>query len=694
MEIQKYYIDGKEALSFTGTVDAKTYYGYNTTFEASAAPVWQETRCLTLYFYKDLSTGKISIHAIASQYKDNTTGDITFTISGLPKNSSLVVQDDQGEASFNSSTGVCTGTFRWDTCCTDGLVMDNINDFKNLSIKITSKTNIDKIKIISSDYSKKYINIGTLPYSIKSTTKIVTINDYLNPTVPPGIYPTKQDVYFDFSTDVINVLSAVNETPTLAKYIAYDNLSPANPFIATVQDGKGNVLFDGGFPKFYNNRYNTSWKVFSDLNASFRYLANAMDFISNTDKVSQGNKNILVLGDANTGESYNINETGTSDFRTSFAGVAKIMGYTLTYKTSSSYSDGLLNPSLTELNDYCGVLFMSSKYLTTPRITDNAVTNLLLFREAGNGIFIITDHGGNYTSSTEASDFPYKSGAFFCTANKLITNFGAYFTGNYDRTSVNVGFLRTNYGDHPLYNNLTDSEDIYAGRSESKINITETPSFTPSNFPGETVTTGYNTINIMVELKNGSIINRSYTYGINVPEIIHYYDPIGTDYPSTFELKSNPFIIDMLIDYSQSLTENIFGYIQHNNTVIGEFTYDGTDTNITYYSGYDSKILMKDGDTLKTMIISPIVYQRTLYINIPLQISDYRKLSILTNDIIRDNNVLANIKFSSIFSNGSNNTINNNNEKYMTMLSINNKTKSKFYYKYPKLIKDIRNGII
>jgi hypothetical protein len=698
MEIQKYYIDDKETLVFTGTVNAVTYYGYNTTFGASAAPVWQESKCLTLFFYTDISTKKLSFMAIASQHDDDIDGDVSFTVSGFPSTSELVVQDDQGEASFDPSTGTVSGIFKWVGCCTDGLAMDNINGFENLTLEITSKTNIDQIKIISSDYSTKYIDIGELPFNIASESKIVTINDYLNPSIPPGIYPTSQTVYFDFDSEVSSVLSTVDDNPTLAKYIAYDNLDPANPFIATVQDGKGNVLFDGGFPKFYNRDFDITWSVFSDMSASFKYLANAMDFIANLDKVSQGNKNILVLGDSNIGENYNINETGDTDFRTGFEGVASIMGYTLTYKTREDYTSGYLDTTLIELNNYCGVILMSSGFNTEPLITDLAVTNLLLFRESGNGIFIISDHGLELTDIETAGTFPYSNRAFFCTANKLIVNFGSYFSGDYDRTNVNVGFLRDTYGDHPLYNNLSDSEDIYAGGSESKINIPETISYSIENFPSETLSDGYSQLNVMVVLTNGNIINRSYTYGINVPEIIHLYDNNKIDYPSSFDLDTNPLVIDLDISYDQTLTENMFGYFQYNDIVIGEIDYDGTTTTINYYDGYDGTLNILDGDIIKIIIISPIEYQRTFYISIPLQITDYRKLSMLVNDIIRDNNVLENISFNSIVSNFNDNSsvqeIGDNNEKYMILLSINNKSKTKFYYKYPKLIKDIQNGII
>jgi hypothetical protein len=519
-------------------------------------------------------------------------------------------------------------------------------------------------------------------------------NDYIYPNLAPGIYETSQKVSFEFSPEVDSIISTIDENPVLAKYIAYDNLSPANPFIATVQDGKGNVLFDGGFPKFYNNNYNTSWSVFSDLNASFKYLANAMDFIANPDKVAAGNKNILVIGDANTNNSYCILGTATSDFETSFRGVAAIMGYTLTFKTRGSYSGGYLNPTLEELNDYCGVLFMSSVNTSTAYITDLAITNLLLFRESGNGIFIISDHGNNYTDINTVKN---GCSGFFCAANKLIVNFGAYFTGNYDRTSVNVGFLRSTYGDHLLYNNLTDDEYIRAGGSESKINITESTIYNISNFPKISLTDGYSQINILVVLNTGEIINRTYTYGIKVNEIIHFYDKNNLDYISSFKLDSNPFIIDMQIEYNQSLTSDMFGYIQWNDDTIANFTFDKDtkNTTINYYNGYSNTIQIKDGDIIKTSIVTPLTYKRSLFISLPIEITDYRKISILCADIIRDNNILENISFSkfNIFST-STESIQDNQEKYLLQLAINNKTKSKNYYKYPLLIKDIRDGII
>ncbi|MFO5742513.1 hypothetical protein ACLBPW_30955, partial [Klebsiella pneumoniae] len=47
--------------------------------------------------------------------------------------------------------------------------------------------------------------------------------------------------------------------PVHCEYIAYDGdaATGGSPFIAVVQDGTGNVLYDCSFPKFYNLNYDT-----------------------------------------------------------------------------------------------------------------------------------------------------------------------------------------------------------------------------------------------------------------------------------------------------------------------------------------------------------------------------------------------------------------------------------------------------
>ena len=284
------------------------------------------------------------------------------------------------------------------------------------------------------------------------------------PAVPSSIIPKIPE----------STVSKVPETTTtiqvVAKYIAYDNLSPANPFIAAVEDGLGKVLLDGGFPKWYNGSCNTGWTAYSQMTGSYKYLFDALNYISNPSKVAAGNKKILIIGDAEASENYSIKSTSIplGGFNTSINTVCNLAGYIPTFKTRSDYGTQI-DCTSSELDQYVCVLFFSTVYTSAKLITDNAIQSLINYRKNNNGIFIITDHGDNIANIADATTATYTG--FFRTANHLVTNFGCYFTGNYDRTPVNVGFLRTTYGSHPLWKNLADSESIHAGGSESKVVI-------------------------------------------------------------------------------------------------------------------------------------------------------------------------------------------------------------------------------
>ena len=83
----------------------------------------------------------------------------------------------------------------------------------------------------------------------------------ITPSVPPGNYYSNQTIAFSFDPAVNGVTMTTGMyPPSLSKYIAYDTLTPPGPFIAVTEDGRGRVLYDGGFPKIYNNRI-TGWNA-------------------------------------------------------------------------------------------------------------------------------------------------------------------------------------------------------------------------------------------------------------------------------------------------------------------------------------------------------------------------------------------------------------------------------------------------
>jgi hypothetical protein len=291
--------------------------------------------------------------------------------------------------------------------------------------------------------------------------------------------------------------------PTLSEYVAYDTLNPPNPFIAVTQDGRGNVVYDGGFPKFYNMSAPAAGTAFASLSGAHKYLYNALNFVSNKAKVNAGNRKVLILGDAIAAENYPVKSATPTGFYTTFVNVFAIAGYTPVFKDRADYS-GTLNPTLEELDGYCAVLLLSSDYSTpTGRFTAAGVTAMVAYREAGNGVILITDHGPDIPDVTTAANGAY--GAFFRTANQLVAEYGAFFSGLYDRTPVNVGFLRSTYGDHLLYNGMANTDNIAAGPSESRVFIANYPRYKPNELPKLELETGCYNIQILTRLKDGTV---------------------------------------------------------------------------------------------------------------------------------------------------------------------------------------------
>ena len=328
-----------------------------------------------------------------------------------------------------------------------------------------------------------------------------------------GIYSDRQTVDWITSNAVDFVMFTINGlTPTLSEYIAYDTLNPPNPFIAVTQDNRGNVVYDGGFPKYYNIYWNGATS-FAGLTGAGKFFYNTLNFIANKEKVKNGNKKVLILGDAVPGESYPIRSGESMGFVTTFSRVCALAGFTPTFRDRNQYTPaGMLNPDKAELDQYCSVIIMSSDYYNAfGRLTPAAVKALLEFREAGNGVFMITDHGPVISKINNSGKLDVEFAAtgkyigFFSTANQLAAEFGAYFSGDYDRFPVNVGFIRENYGDHVLYNNMTNAQSIHAGYSESRVFIADYRRWKPDELPPLELEDGCYNIQILAKMKDGSV---------------------------------------------------------------------------------------------------------------------------------------------------------------------------------------------
>ncbi|ARV77394.1 virion structural protein [Pseudomonas phage Noxifer] len=437
--------------------------------------------------------------------------------------------------------------------------------------------------------------------------------DKVVPSLPGGYYVSERTVSWSFDPSVTGVAYSLNGLPpSISEYIAYDTLVPPNPFIAVTQDGKGRVVYDGGFPKFYNTQAPAPGTPFASLSASFKYLYNAINWTADPMKVAAGNKKILILGDVPAPSNYAVKDVGANGFFTSFTNLCQSVGFTPTFKDTSDYG-GYLNATLSEMSNYACILVMGAIGGGDPKITNNCVTDMTSFRASGGGIILITDDGPDIPNIGAAYPPPQVSRQFFVTVNKIAVQFGAYFTGLYDRTPVNVGFLRANYGDHPLYAGMDNSESINAGGSESKVIVTTTTLVAPGTIGPITFPVGTsNKIHWLVKTSDGSIYTYSFVYNIDTGEIILFKDANGNEI-SQIDIGWD-YLAKPRVDLSGTGLGTLQGSIYKGGVKVGETYYDETNgTKQIWFAGVGVPVV--NGDVIQATVDVPFTYSRNMTIN-------------------------------------------------------------------------------
>lgn len=363
----------------------------------------------------------------------------------------------------------------------------------------------------------------------------------------------------------------------------------------------------------YSNLTKVVYDPRSQLTASFKYLYNAINWVADEKKYAAGNRKILILGDQISTGSYQVKGTGANDFYNSLSRLCAVVGFTPTFKDSSDYPVGQLNPTAAELDQYACVLLMASRSGTAAWITDAGVDALVAYREAGSGVIMITDHGPDITDIAGAYP-PAGGAAFFWTANKLAIRFGTYFTGNYNRSPVNVGFLRSTYGDHPLYSGMADTESINAGSSESRVQVQIYPDVLPGNVPPFSIPLGRTIIQVVAILNDGSSVPFKITYDV-VNWQMSFSDGTVT--------KGNGQTLDVGVKNQTLMKVLGSGYIgpaaagtvSKNGTKLGDITYTAAGGIIQTWDGAgDGPVKVTNGDKFTVTLTSPIAISSTVTI--------------------------------------------------------------------------------
>lgn len=459
----------------------------------------------------------------------------------------------------------------------------------------------------------------------------------ITPTPAPGSYMNAQSVSFAFSADITGVAFTKDAAPpSISKYIAYDTLVPPNPFLAVTEDGKGRVVYEGGFPKFYNAANPAGPVNFAALTPAGKFLFNALNWVANPAKVALGNKKVLILGDGISTEAYPVKSLAPSGFYNALVYICSVAGFTPTFVDISDYGGVNLNPTLAQLEQYACILLMSSMHVDVARITAQAVNDLVTYRENGNGLIVITDHG--YVLNSIADVTAVGSG-FFKTANAVISRFGAYFTGDFGRTPVNVGFLRANYGDHPLYAGMLNAEDINAGGSESKVVVTTAATVAPGVVPPIVVSnTGLNIVNLLATLADGSVITTRIVYNIQGQEFV-FMKSVNRN-TSVEETNAGIAWADLAGKVSVNLNVDgstlgtVWGEILLRGKRVGEVYYSGGVSNVYWYAGSAAATPIRHSDIVQLAVGVPFNYSKNLTVNRVEPVKANKNLSL--DSLVKD----------------------------------------------------------
>lgn len=363
----------------------------------------------------------------------------------------------------------------------------------------------------------------------------------------------------------------------------------------------------------YTNLQKTLYDPRGQLSASFKYLYNAILWVANQKKVTAGNRKILILGDAVAAANYAVKSTSANGFNTSFVRLCAAVGFTPTFKDVSDYVGGSLGCTAAELDQYACVLLMSSASGSTAYMTDACMANLVAYREAGNGLIVVTDHGPVISNISQANSVGLGA-AFFWTANKLITQFGAFFSGDYNRTPVNVGFLRSTYGDHPLYAGMTNDESISAGGSESRVQVATFTSLTPGQVQPFAIGNGKTIIRVAAVLNSGEIIPYKIEYNVVSFKVTFSDGTQVRDNGQQLDVGAkNQSLIQAAV--AGSLAENAAGIVYKNGTRVGTLSYTQAGGTVQTWDGAGTgPVKVQNGDTFSVGLTTPLTMTSTITI--------------------------------------------------------------------------------
>jgi hypothetical protein len=330
-----------------------------------------------------------------------------------------------------------------------------------------------------------------------------------------------------------------------------------------IDDGLGAVILDGAFSKYYNGRIGTGTEE-----PTRRYFINAMKYLNRKGR-SNGSKKALLINDASIVDNggagaYSVRSAVSSGFATFLPSLFTDAGYTLTIKDRDDYAGNELNPTLTELDAYDVIFFLGSR--VSVGISTVVAKLFAAVRKNKIGLYLCTDHGTDDVAG------------YYIGVNGILKEItDAKFYGSYDFSpGTTVGYNKSLYGDHPLFEGMADTEVISGSTSDSNV-VQSVPS--PLVLPQTvTVDQAYTTLKFAVQdISTGELTSETYNYYVNAEPlytILHAngVTPIEEWAPSTASTRYVRFRRTKQYFDAAEGDQLVSGLVQIGGRVIGSFT--------------------------------------------------------------------------------------------------------------------------
>lgn len=365
-------------------------------------------------------------------------------------------------------------------------------------------------------------------------------------TPPPGNYEGDTVVTID-GPEGYQVLVSINgPDPVLVRTVAsFNSGGVERPYIQYMDDGRGRVILDGAFTKYYGTQASTDPGKYANA-----FLKNCIDYISPVE-----NPRILFLGDKPLHPDYSQSYTIKGPFKLFFETFCTLFDFVFDIKDADDFG-GELDFGFQDLTNYDVIFFLGSKVPSetwATDISDRAATAIALFREEGRGLYLCTDHDV-YTTN----------------CNRVLSKITeASFEGSYNFSpGTTVEYNRNLHGDSPLFKGLSDDTAMRASTSDSNVvqDIPESQSLPLQVVVGP----GHNSFKLGIINPDGEMSFEHYYYGINESPVIQVSTREGdtiSQWPET-NLRQRR----IYFKYNNIGQGNCSGYVRAGNTIIGIIT--------------------------------------------------------------------------------------------------------------------------